>query len=259
MIPLDVNDPTQVSSPTAIVVDLGIPNRSMLICSGIAMSSWQVHDDGTIYHETMTVNLRQTAVSIDQATATVGLASIGNGDTNFDFAVNATSLSLDPSSGKLILTADLALMGDPSALDRVGYQVVAIVITEPSGISGIISWSKLNFDASGLTSMQIAQLCRISAATSTGGGGFSSPVYTAVAYGTVTSLTSDATNWNLAYNIPGPPFNESLTVQVVIGSLLQSHDLVSIHQDSGPNPITLTASEPGVSDVNFYIAIQDVR
>ncbi|MEO6830123.1 MAG: hypothetical protein ABI164_09965, partial [Acidobacteriaceae bacterium] len=131
-----MNDPNQVASASSITADLGTPNRKMLICSGIAIPGFNTFEDDYIAKDTAVVNLRQTVLAVEQATVTVGLASIGNGNTNFQFAIDQASLQVDPTSQDLLLSVDMALMGNPSALDRFAYQVVAIITTQITGISG---------------------------------------------------------------------------------------------------------------------------
>jgi hypothetical protein len=264
MIPLDVNDPSTVACHSEISIDFGTPNRKTLICSGIAITEWSVHDDGTIYRETAVLNLRQTVLAVEQYTIAVGLASIGNGKTNFQFATDATNLQIDPDSGYLMLGVDMALMGDPSALDRISYQVVAVVTTQTTGISGTIRWSKGLFDASSLSATAVAQLFQISAGTSTpfvpppGVDEFGSPTYTPRAYGLTTALSSDANDFILPYNIPGAPYDADLIVVVSPGASFNTGHQNTVTQTAGPTTIFLTISQPGVSGVDFRVAAATV-
>ena len=255
MFSLDVANSNQVSSANAIIADLGIPNKRMLVCSGIAIPEWNVFDDGNIYHETAVVNLRQTAMIVDQFAINVGLASFGNGNTNFDFAIDATSLQVDETTQNLLLSVDMALMGNPSALDRFAYQVVAIVTFQPTGISGTIRWNQSLFDASVLPSARIPQLFNVSAGTKvtapSSGGGFGATTYTPQASGTTGALSLTNGVFSIPYNIPGAPYGVNLVVQVGIGSLFSPGGYAE--QVAGPNPIDLTTSEPGVSGVDFFI------
>ena len=250
MIMLDVNEPN-VSSATSIVVDVGVPGTKMLVCSGIAIPEWSVHDDGTIYKETAVVNLRQTVLAVEQATVTVGLASIGNGKTNFQFAVDSSGLDVDTDTQNLILTVEMSLMGDPSALDRFGYQVVALITTQTTGISGTIAWTKDVFDATGLDAAALAQLFTISAGTSQYipapvGKGFGTTVYTPLAYGVSGALSTTANGFALSYDIPGAPYNVPMIVTVDATAQFKTGLPNVARQISGPNPVVLTVSNPGV-------------
>lgn len=265
MIALDVNDPKTVSSPTSITVDLEMPNQKMLICSGIAVPEWSVHDDETIYHETAVVNLRQTVLAVEQATVHVGLASIGNGDTNFQFALDKESLAIDSMSQEMLLNVDMALMGDPSALDRFGYQVVAVVTTQATGISGAIHWARNLFDASVFSAAEVAQFFAVSAGTNVyvppaSGTGFGSTVYTPRAFGVTEALAVDAGgDFVLPYGIPGAPYNTDLTVIVAIQPPFAPGVATHVAQGTGPNPVILTVTNPGISGVDFWVTKVDVR
>jgi len=97
-------------------------------------------------HETAEVNLRKTVLAVEQATVTVGLASIGNDDSTFLFATDRAGLDIDPISQELLLNVNMALQGSHTGLARFGYQVAAVVATQTTGISGTIRWAKSIFD-----------------------------------------------------------------------------------------------------------------
>lgn len=256
MFNLDVSDPSQVSSPNAILADLGIPNKRMLVCSGIAIPEWNVYDDGNIYRETAVVNLRQTAMTVEQFAINVGLASFGNGNTNFDFAIDATSLQVDETTQNLLLSVDMALMGNPSALDRFAYQVVAIITFQPTGISGTIRWEQSLYDASALPAAMVPQLFNVSAGTrvtapSSASTGFGGTTYTPKASGSTGPLSLKDGMFSVPYTIPGAPYGVNLVVEVGIGPLFSPGGFAE--QVAGPDPIDLTTSEPGVTGVDFFI------
>ena len=115
MINLDANNPNQVSSARVIQADLGEANRKMLILSGIAIPQWIVNDDDNTYREIATVNLRTTILAVEQATISIGLASIGNDDSTFLFAADSAGLDIDPVSQELLLTVNMALQGSIQA------------------------------------------------------------------------------------------------------------------------------------------------
>lgn len=255
MIPLDVNNADQVANPMAIVVDLTEPNKQMVICSGIAIPEWSVHDDGTVYHESVTLNLRQTVVNIDQASVVVGLASIGNGKTNNLFSCDVASVSRDATSGELILNVDLALMGDPSALNRFGYQVVATVTTQKTGISGTIYWSKDLMNPQTLSVGEIAQLFQVSAGEMTipphGPTQLYSPVYNQLANGVTAALSSNTADYMLPYQIPGAPYGVALVAHVQKGPRVVAG--TTLNQIAGPATFTLTGDQPNISGIDFRL------
>jgi hypothetical protein len=98
-----VNDPTQVDGGKRVIeASLGEPDRKLVIFSGIAIPNFRVNDDGRDYAESVRVNLRRTVLAIEQATVTVGLASIGNNDTMFHFTADNASLDIDASRACLV-------------------------------------------------------------------------------------------------------------------------------------------------------------
>jgi hypothetical protein len=256
MISLDANDPNQVASASSITADLGTANRKMLICSGIAIPGFNTFEDDYIAKDTAVVNLRQTVLAVEQATLSVGLASIGNGNTNFEFAIDQVTLQVDPTSQDLLLSVDMALMGNPSALDRFGYQVVAIITTQTTGISGTISWDKSLFDASADSEVDVAQLFQVYAGTPVpfSGPGVGSATYTNRAYGYTEALQQNANGFVLPYTIPGALYGVNLVVQVEPNPGFHATAQNMVRQISGPTQFVLTVSQPGVSDVDFFIS-----
>jgi len=262
MFPLDANDPSTVSSATSLTIDLGVPNQQMIVCSGIAMPGFRTLDDSDISRDTAVVNLRVNALTVVKASVNVGLASFGNGDTDFDFAIDQTQLQIDESTQELLLSVDMAVMGNPSALDRFAYQVVAIITTQPTGISGTIRWNQSLFDAT-KPGVMPAQLFKVSAGElgyiPSPAGGFGTETYTADAYGAVGTLTLSAGQFSLPYSIAGAPYGKNLTVRVDINPAFASGKTSLAQQTAGPNPVLLTAGEPGIAGVDFFISAQDVR
>ncbi len=132
------NNPNHVAGHKVIRADLGVLGRAMVIISGIARPEWRINDDH-IHHTPCVLHLQERVDDLEQWTVSVGLASIGNDDTAYAFATDEATLSVD-DSGELVLTTQLALMGEPSALSRFGYQIVCTSRHVTSGITGSISW-----------------------------------------------------------------------------------------------------------------------
>ena len=256
MILLDANNPNQVSSARVIEADLGEANRTMFILSGIAIPQWTIDDDGNTYRETAQVNLRKTVLAVEQATISVGLASIGNDDSTFLFAADSAGLDVDPTSQELLLTVNMALQGSKTGLDRFGYQVVTIVTTQTTGISGTIRWAKSVFDASSASLGDVAQMFQIAANTTqviNPPNGFSYTQYTPVAYGVTTGFFSDQNGFNVPYEIPGAPYNQPLVVTVELTAFFHATGSAAVGQTAGPKPVILTVVQPGVTGVDFGI------
>jgi hypothetical protein len=255
---LDVNDPDQVDNPRIIEVDVADQSgQKMIILSGIARPEWRITDDDHLYGETVVINLRKSVLAVIHATVSVGLASIGNNDTKFQFAVDSTDLQTDPVTQELTLTAQLGLRGDWSTLNRFGYQVVALVTTQSTGISGTIRWSKDLFDPTHLPPDELASLFLVAANTvyiPPSSGGFGSyPVYTPVAYGATGGVQHDNVDYIVPYKIPGGPYNQALTVLVKVSSQFRSGYPPVVSQVAGPNPVTLTTADPAVTGVDFRV------
>ena len=258
MINLDANNPNQVSSARVIEADIGEANRKMLVLSGIAIPDWTVNDDGNTYRETATVNLRRTVLAVEQATISIGLASITNDDSTFLFAADSTGLDIDPQSQELLLTVNMALQGSKTGLDRFGYQIVTVATTQATGISGTIRWSKAVFDASQSTPGDVAQMFLIAANQVTVVAppvGFVYDQYTPLAYGVTTGFSTDGDDFVVPYEIPGAPYNQPLVVTVTIGALFHASGIAGAVQISGPDPVFLTVPEPSATEVDFRIGV----
>lgn len=257
MIELDSNLNTQVNNSRVIEATLGQADRKMMIFSGMALPEWSVNDDEHVYHEDVTVNLRRTVLAVEQATVTVGLASISNDDTVFLIAADTARIDIDPRSQELLLKVALALQGEHTGLNRFGYQVVAVVTTQATGISGMIRWSRDIFDASNQTAGQIAQMFQITAnhvERVTPPGGFAFDRYTPVAFGVTTGFSHTANEFSVPYEIPGAPYNQPLVVRVEVGAGFHSNGTPVAGQVSGPNPVVLTIAHPGVTGVDFRVS-----
>jgi hypothetical protein len=262
MITLDSNINTHVNNPRVIEATLGQADRKMMIFSGIALPEWSVNDDEHVYHEDVVVNLRRTVLAVEQATVTVGLASIGNDDTVFLIAADTAQIDVDPQSQELLLRVALALQGEHTGLNRFGYQVVAVVTTQATGISGTIRWRRDIFDAANVPPGQIAQMFQITAnrvERVTPPQGFVYDRYTPVAYGVTTGFSHTTDEFIVPYEIPGAPYNQPLVVNVQVGAGFHAHGTPGAGQISGPNPVVLTVGQPGVTNVDFRVSAMVVR
>jgi len=255
LIQLDANNPDQIVNPCSLAVDItGEPGQKTLILSGIARPEWEVTDDDHLYNETVDINLRQTALAVKDAAVSVGLASVGNNNTKFQFTCDSSDLTFVDDSQELHLIVNLALRGDWSILNRFGYQVVAMVTTQVTGISGSIRWARGIFDPTPLPPGELAGLFSVTANTVTteGGGPFGGePIYTVRATGVTTGLTKDRNDFIMGYTIPGGPYNQPLVVRVSSSTAFKTYYSPVVGQVAGPNPVVLTTSQPGVTGVDF--------
>ena len=206
----------------------------------------------------MTVNLRYTVLAVVQATMSLGLASIYNDDSAFLFSTESATLAIDNTTQELLLQVDAALLGDPASLNRFGYQVVVVVTTQVTGISGTIRFGKDVFDAPHITGGQVQQLFLVSADLQVflpppPGQGFGQYQYNPVAYGMITGLKANGNDFEVTYNIAAAPYNQQLYVIVQAGPAFTPANPTSTGQTGGPSPVVLTVTTPSVSGVDFRI------
>jgi hypothetical protein len=162
----------------------------------------------------------------------------------------------------VVLKVALALQGEHTGLSRFGYQVVAVVTTQATGISGKIQWIRDVFDASSQTSGQIAQMFQITAnrvERVTPPSGFAFDRFIPVAFGVTTGFSRDSDGFSVPYEIPGAPYNQPLVVRVEVGTGFHSSGPPVEGQISGPNPVVLTIAHPGVTGVDFSVGAIVVR
>jgi hypothetical protein len=243
---------TLPSSPY-LEFETGTPGQKGVIFAGIAIPDWHINDDGNIYRETHTVNFGYPCLAVLQYTVSIGLASIYNGGSAFLHSTDSASLCIDPLTQELSLQVNLALLGAPSNLSRYGYQVVAILTTQLTGISGTISYPAGAFGPANPTAAQITLMMAVNAyfVDSVAGSGFGQGTSTEVALGKITGVSTQGGNVVANYNIPAPPYNLPLTVLVQPTLDLPLPPSAGFSQTPEPTRITLTTDAPNVSGVNF--------
>ena len=245
----------EVANPKMIESHLDQPNRKLLIFSGTACPGWRVNDDGHTSQEEVTVNLRYTVLAVEQATVTVGLASFGNDDSVFLIAADSAQMDIDSISQELLLKVSIALQGDDTGLMRFGYQAVAVVTTQATGISGTIRWSRDIFASPDPALVpQMFQITANHVERVTPPQGFAFDKYTPIASGVTTGFSNVGNDFAVPYEIPGAPYNQPLVVTVTVGPLFQCTGTPVAGQTNGANPVVLTVSQPGVTDVDFRVS-----
>lgn len=214
---LNANDPAHVSSATVLDADLGVVGRHLLVASGLAMVNWKIDTDEATGGEAR-VNLGVYARDLESATPFVGLAHVANDETGFVFAVDQTRVDLDPGTGELSLYLKMALMGEWSSLERIGYQVVATVVRAESIISGTIVWPTSVFRPPNLDPATIAPHLEIIAnhrtMTEPEGPWAAEEKLTPVASGTVTEVVVGEQTCSAKYRIANPPMAMPLKVSL---------------------------------------------
>jgi hypothetical protein len=257
----DVNDPTQVSSPTVIEADLGVGGRFLVVASGIMIADWEVDTDDILHGDDL-LHLHIPADHIDGVTIHVGLASIANDDTGYVFAVDAATAEVDETTGELNIRFATAVMGETSSLNRYSYQLVASVRRDVAEVSGVVSWDRAFLDPGSALPSSVAPHLSIQLNTRTvvhhaPAGGFASDEVTLVpiAAGDVTAVTIDDGTVRAAYRVLNPPKGHELEVTVgLIGFTPPGGQTLSAAPDPvGVSVFTPTLSAPSRSDVDFVV------
>jgi len=261
MAELDVTDPAQVASHQVLEADLGIGGRRLVVASGIARPEWKIDSD-EVHRGDWTVHLHIPADRIEQVTTHVGLASIGNDDTGYGFATDTASVTVNPTTGELDLTVGLALMGEPSTLNRFAYQVVAVVVSTVSEISGTIRWPRRLFEPPTLSVSDTAPHFTIQLndrETRPSGGPFGGVIetLTPILAGEVTLVAMTDTEVRAKYRILNPPKGRELRVTVATDIRAPGAGSVLVGPAAGVEDVfTLTLDDPGRSGVDFELVVQ---
>lgn len=134
--------PLGVAKPSRIDFYVGNPPRQMLIFTGVAIPELEAQEEEDVVWETVVVKLGAVTTTNFLYTSTVGLASISNEDSDFNFFADESTV-VQPATGVLELHVPIAVSGEPSTIHRLTYHVQ--VLSEPvtSMISGTIRWADL--------------------------------------------------------------------------------------------------------------------
>jgi len=265
MAELDVVNASQVSSHQVLEADLGVGGRSLIVASGIACPEWKIDSD-EMHRGSWTVHLRIPADRIEQVTTHIGLASIGNDDTGYAFATDTASVEVNAATGELDLTVALALMGEPSTLNRFSYQVVATVVRTTSEVTGTIIWQKWLWTPATRLPSEVAphftvQLnARTTTTTSSPFGPIENETLVPLLAGDITSVTETDEEIHARYRILNPPKGRQLKVSATT-------DLAPVHAGGAvliglaegvEDHFTLTVDDPGRTDVDIRVEEQVV-
>jgi len=254
---LNVNDSNQVVSPAVLDVFVGVPQNHLLIFTGIACPEYA--SDDNLIREQVIVKLGRTVRNPQLPfpyTAEVGLASIGNEDSDYTFATDDVSVTADPQTGELQLLCDIAVAGS-SKLHRFSYQANVIVDTNEPIISGKIIWK----NSTALALPQFANnLFSVHASIFIPNPpGVFGGTYQKVADGTVIYppiQTSDG--FFVDYVIENPPLNVDLYIfcTPVNGAFSPAGaGSLNCNQISGPSPVNLALPNLQVGGVDFLLVL----
>ena len=257
---LDRVNKDQVKSWQYIETTLVDPNRRLHIMSGIAVPGWEINDDDKIYRELCEVYLGVTLPDFIQATCEVGLASVGNGESSFLFALDESWVAPDELTGELKLSVRLALNGEDSSLARFGFQIVALAGNRITGVSGHVRWARSVFDASAMTNG--AQLVSVTAnllERVTPPQGFAFDKLTPLGGDALGGdIHQDGDDFSVPYWFEHLPLGVPLRLTVNLSAAHFTPDCI-VGQISGPNPVLLTPTHLAESGVDFRVTRNLVR
>ncbi len=235
--------------------DLGVGGRQLLVVSGTALPDYHVDSDET--HRTeCRVRLRVPAGTVEQATVTSGLASIGNDDTEWVFAVDESRVEVD-AAGELVLVSHLAVMGEPSHLHRFSYQVVATTRIVVSEISGTLRWPTGWFRPASADPTAVAGRVTVVAnrrSTTTTSSPFG-PIITEhlvpVSAGQIVSVQVGEVECRAVYRISDPPLGEDLKVVATPVAFAVSGEVSFVPERAGGDVARLSPAQPVAEHVDF--------
>ncbi|GAA1658035.1 hypothetical protein GCM10009806_28500 [Microbacterium flavum] len=163
--------------------------------------------------------------------------------------------------GELILTTNLALLGEPSSLNRFSYQVVAVISRAVNEITGTIKWPRAVWSPPDVVPSTVSQCFRVTAnlrtvtpLTGGGFGGVSESLVPAVE-GEIIDVQVGDESVLARYRIANPPRNRELRI-TCLASIPGVTTEFSVGPLDPPRAIfTLDANSPSRSDVDFIGAV----
>jgi hypothetical protein len=248
---LDARFKDQVDSRMQIFADLP-GGRSLAVLSGIAMTNWTVDSDEVNDGSTW-VLLGVYGKNMTQRSAFVGLASIANDETAFVFAIDGVEVDFHPSgSGELVLAFKPHLLGEPSHLHRVAYQVVVTFDRVKPHVAGTISWPRNYFEPPNNAISNVADQLEISSK------GLDQPL---VSTGRVTGFEIGPNNCVARYLIDDPPVGTDATVNVNLGPKFVAQPPIRLiaGRVSPPEIFTLSIGAPSIDNWDFVVREELIR
>jgi hypothetical protein len=110
-----------------------------LIFTGIAIPGFESRGQLDGVEVTVDLNARSNLPN-PPFTATVGLAAIYNGSRDLLFATDDVKVITGPNL-ELLLICNIAVLGDPSSLNRFSYQAMVMLAPDNGTIAGTIRWN----------------------------------------------------------------------------------------------------------------------
>lgn len=264
---LNAKSGDQVGSAQKVSVLTAEPNTWLLIYSGIAHqdqyaqgTSYGIFGEDTAETDaTVNVTLDNISGVLLEFATTASINLIYEEDTFADWGIWSSSLSLK-DNGDLVLTASTYVVGGGgggAGFSGVSYYVSAKVVMDAATISGTIRWQKALAAPLSPPHFGITAYSQLPAPP----GSFTG--------GTATEATgvegavdeSDPAYYYVPYTITGPLLGK--TVSVGVSPILSSFNVAAagspvVTQISGPNPISLTATNRHATNVDFEMGFPGV-
>ncbi|RMB57261.1 hypothetical protein EAX62_16120 [Tessaracoccus antarcticus] len=184
----------------------------------------------------------------------MGLASIGNDDTNFAFGTDQAVLEIE--NGELFLLVDAALAGD-STLSRFSYQVVLTVLQSKAAVTGTITWPTNWFrpvsgESAALAGVFQIVLNRRSEIPLQGPLGGVREVLEPLRAGEISGLTVGTETCQARYRILRPPLVTPLKVTVTTEALHGPGSIAIVPIVPDLDRVFVTLENPGKDGIDFY-------
>ena len=198
----------------------------------------------------MRVKLGVFARELEQASPFVGLATIGNGESEFVIGIFRARVDLDPDTGELSLYARTVLRGEWSEIYRFSYQVVATVVHVGTFIEGTITWptslrKPVSEDPSTIAP-HVSVLANHRSMKQGEGPWAASEELTPVTPGVIDSLRIHEDHCEAHYRIDNPPIAMPLKVTVTPSADFPDDPRGTLNagRTHGPDVFTLSLAEP---------------
>jgi hypothetical protein len=260
--------PVGVATPSQLAMYVGDAPRQLLIFTGIAVPEYASED---LSSEEVIVRLGASTSENFEWTAEVGLASIGNDDSDFTFAANSSSVDTDPADGTLRLHVPIAVQGDGSVLHRFSYSVHVLSDPIRAKVTGFITWARYYGDPTfavlngGNPMFRVAVGQLVSVPGQPGGPGQAGTlgstrfIENTAGFSSMPVMAGD--RWVAAYEVDDVPLGQVWIVQPTLlgNALVGPPSSYSASPDFLPMPQTvqLTPSVPSASGVDFTMQFSE--
>ncbi|MFM9707849.1 hypothetical protein [Streptomyces galilaeus] len=257
---LDTRNGQHVVGHSVLKADLGVGGRSLIVISGIALPEWRIDSDET-HRLDCRLMLREPAGMIEQSAVHVGLASIGNGDSEWVFATDQARLAVEAE--ELVLIINLAVMGEPSSLNRFSYQIVLTHRMVVSEITGTISWptawlrptAPTPAGVSGVFSLRANELTTTPASGPLGG---TVEHLLPLTPGEIVSVVIGEETCLATYRIAEPPLGRNLKVTVAARKPNGAGETMLDPVAANGDLMTLSVAQPTRTNVDFILSSDSI-